>query len=461
MDEDKNINIEEWTASTTDALDLALVNSSKNDETISFEPAFTHLIFGMAEAIYGYKGLSMSLKFDSYTMLPLFSIKWAERKSGVTEDAKSIMLEHLPEGIDQDEAEWNKKRLKELETFEIPGKKLASFYDAEGTEFSIYKSDLSDPKCKELHSRIRVLVFLFVDGGANIDDTDETWEVYFLFQTSPKSGNKSSSDNAFQPCFAGYSTVYKYFSYKDAKQHDANDSKPYTPYTSTRISQFIILPIFQGKRVGQGFYNFLFNQCVADPFATELTVEDPSAAFDDMRDRVDLRRLAVNGTAQDIIDAFVQTKITENVIAESLPETKQDGQQLTLQWIAKKCQENKMEASQFDHCVDMILFYYLGQQKKLSKGKGKGTPKEINLSEKHKFYRLFVKRRVYLKHKDSLLDYSEEEQKSMLQDTFTNLERCFKKIVDTVDFNRPVEKRKAEDENENENDQNGNKKNKV
>lgn len=446
MDESVMKEISEvWSCNSTKSLKLSLVDDSNNEH--DFQPVFTYSIFGDTETVFGYKNLSISLKFDSYSLLPFLSVKWDEKLPiEIEKDPKELLLDVLPKNIDQDETKWMENRKKEHENFTIPGEKMISFNDTEGTEFSVYKSDFKDLKCKTLHSRMEIFVLLFIEAGGYIDDTDEHWEVYILYQTSPK-GGKVEED--FKPVFAGYSTVYKYFWYKDAKQHDCsfNNSDSYMPLVRKRISQFFVLPLYQGKHVGGGFYDALFKVCYADPLVTEVLVEDPSEAFDDMRDRVDLQRLVRNGTAQDIIDTFLRSKPVQNVIldvpaTDKLPD---NSQQISLQWITQTRQKNKMSTRQFDRCLEMILLHYFDSQTKALKGKGKGSVKEVNLADAQKRYRLLVKRRLYLRNRDALDDLPADDRKSKLQETFMSIQDDYRRITEKVDFTIPTEKRKLED----------------
>lgn len=58
-----------------------------------------------------------------------------------------------------------------------------------------------------------------------------------------------------------------------------------------RLSQFIILPPFQRAGHGGRFYDIIFKNARADPQVQEISIEDPSAAFEDLRDRRDLMYL--------------------------------------------------------------------------------------------------------------------------------------------------------------------------
>lgn len=58
-----------------------------------------------------------------------------------------------------------------------------------------------------------------------------------------------------------------------------------------RLSQFVILPPYRRQGHGSRLYNALFDYVLTLPKVVELTIEDPSEAFEDLRDRNDLKRL--------------------------------------------------------------------------------------------------------------------------------------------------------------------------
>jgi histone acetyltransferase 1 len=62
-----------------------------------------------------------------------------------------------------------------------------------------------------------------------------------------------------------------------------------------RLSQFIILPPFQRAGHGGSFYDIICSHERADPYVKEISIEDPSEAFEDLRDKRDLQFLERKG----------------------------------------------------------------------------------------------------------------------------------------------------------------------
>jgi hypothetical protein len=108
------------------------------------------------------------------------------------------------------------------------------------------------------------------------------------------------------PTIAGYATAYPYHFHQSTKgTATSNDTTFYDTVFSAssnttptncrlRISQFLILPPFQRAGHGGKFYDIILKNARADPKVQEISIEDPSAAFEDLRDRRDLMFLEAN-----------------------------------------------------------------------------------------------------------------------------------------------------------------------
>jgi hypothetical protein len=114
------------------------------------------------------------------------------------------------------------------------------------------------------------------------------------------------------PTIAGYATAYTYHFHQITKGSPIlNDTAFYeTVFKSSsttgpidcrlRLSQFLILPPFQRAGHGGKFYDIIFKNAREDPTVQEISIEDPSAAFEDLRDRRDLMFLETNGVFQGV-----------------------------------------------------------------------------------------------------------------------------------------------------------------
>ena len=113
-------------------------------------------------------------------------------------------------------------------------------------------------------------------------------------------GRYEQEPNNEVPTIVGYATAYPYHFHQitsetsksdDTTFHDTVFKSP-SPTIRTqcrlRISQFIILPPFQAAGHGGKFYDIILNNARHDPRVQEISIEDPSNAFEDLRDRRDL-----------------------------------------------------------------------------------------------------------------------------------------------------------------------------
>jgi histone acetyltransferase 1 len=132
--------------------------------------------------------------------------------------------------------------------------------------------------------------------------------VFFVYK---KLAAATSKD---QYLFQGFSTVYDFWMYQPPTPPSSprKSNAPIEPKADdswelpkgdldlanlprrARISQFIILPPFQGKGVGALLYDTIFGHYIADAATKEITVEDPNEDFDLLRDLCDLKYLRKN-----------------------------------------------------------------------------------------------------------------------------------------------------------------------
>ncbi|TQS32086.1 hypothetical protein Golomagni_07608, partial [Golovinomyces magnicellulatus] len=183
-----------------------------------------------------------------------------------------------------------------------PGKLHDTIQGADG-EYEIWKGSLDDPAVKQLNRRVQFLIPLLIEGGSYIDkpSDDESeemtdadrWTLFCLYKKQPSTDDPSKSSYVF----VGYSTLYQFF-------HFAPPSPPASPQSAwemptgdfslstlpcrTRLSQFIILPPFQGKGNGHRLYQSIFQHYLNDKQTLEFPIENPNEAFDDLRDVCDL-----------------------------------------------------------------------------------------------------------------------------------------------------------------------------
>lgn len=369
-----------WTASANEALKLFVTEPSGT--AVNFTPSFTYPIFGDSETIFGFKDLVIFLCFDHYTFMPFLNVKYEKKLNDEVEEPRDVMMKYLPPlTVVKDEIQWVDLIKQEKQDYSIPGVKVGTF-----DEFQVYKINLKDAAGVELHKRIQILVLLFIEAGSFIDFSDELWDLYVVYTT------------AEEPSLVGFCTAYNYWKYPGAEKFDNSVRE-----VRKKISQFIVLPNFQGKSIGSRFYNELYNLWLKDLEVVEIVVEDPNESFDDMRDKSDLSRLKNVVNLQDI-----------NFGKIASPEGKA--------WLHELKVGQKLETRQFNRLVEMVL---LNNYKTFNK---------MSLKQ----IRLFIKQRLYEKNKEALLTLEKPVRLDKLQTAYQALEEDYYRILGGLNLYKRV-----------------------
>jgi histone acetyltransferase 1 len=95
-------NPEDWAVDSNEALELTVLGPLAS-RPLTFHPTFTYPIFGDAETIYGYRGLSVQLSLAAWDFRGYLKVTWDKKidnssETGV-ENVEEIFREHLPEGV--------------------------------------------------------------------------------------------------------------------------------------------------------------------------------------------------------------------------------------------------------------------------------------------------------------------------------------------------------------------------
>lgn len=135
---------------------------------------------------------------------------------------------------------------------------------------------------------------------------------------------------------------------------------------------------------------------------TEITVEDPSEAFDDLRDFRDYARLTSNGTfAQIKLNSSIDPKLSTNKIGVRVPTS----HLLDMPLLKSLRTKNKIAPRQFYRLVEMKIFSEIPKHVR-SAGPARLTQRgrSTNTDDRTFYYwRLLVKQRVYKQNKDVLI----------------------------------------------------------
>ncbi|KAH0603481.1 uncharacterized protein H6S33_007803 [Morchella sextelata] len=404
--------IDEWSVDANEALTLSLHSPSSGEELSTFHPKFTYPIFGESETIFGYRNLNVRLAFAADSMSPCLDVSWDKKKKPVgevvAEDVEAILQEYLPEeAFKSDLKTFQNTLANKTAPFTPPGSLLHTSTHLD-TTYEIWHANLSDPLCQDLLSRIQILILLFIEGGTFITlDDDEwsqkRWDIFFLYAKSPS--NEYS--------FIGYSTVYRYYYFSPSVENLAR----------ARLSQFLILPPYQRQGHGSRFYDALIAHYLEDPATLEITVEDPSESFADLRDLRDLGRLQTGGAFKGLTLTAVSKK------------------DFPLEAVRKAA---KMPERQFARCVEMALLQDLQEKD------GKKSDERKRKDRNWKMFRLVVKGRIYKQNRDTLAQLDRLERIDKLEETYFHVEDEYKRLLESVKNGRAIEDKEGIEKRANE-----------
>ena len=317
-----------------------------------------------------------------------------------------------------------------------------------GQTYEIWKGSLADLAVQQMIKRIQILIPLFIEGGTliNVDDPEwvlERWTVFFLYQK-----NTEASSPISPYTFMGYSTVYRYFFYKaitSSSSPYANKQRIQHPATldfelscqnrasfsslscRSRISQFVILPPFQGRGNGSRFYTAIFDFYSKQPQTIEITVEDPNVDFDDLRDINDIAYLR---TVPEFASLRINTKAnprSKNASSQPIMDSE------VLEQLRLKV---KIAPRQFSRVVEMQLLSLIptGVRQSMIEERPNITGTEL-AAKKHEYYlwQLFVKTRLYKHNKVTLMQLYRAERIDKLEETLGAVEADYARLLRSVD----------------------------
>jgi histone acetyltransferase 1 len=459
LDQEIEAQVNEWSTNSTECFSIQLVKSD-GSEVVTFEPAYTYAIFGEEEAIFGYQGLEINLRFVAHDLSPSLSISHAKvfptQGDVQPTDIKSALKEFLPARALEDDGQHE---VTTGQDWRPPGDKIHS-YEREGKSFEIWSASLADPTAKQLLENMQILAPLFIDGGSMLeleqDWTTARWKLYTLYEVESDVGPNTSPY-----VLAGYSTSYRSFTFPDRSEtditkHDSGLSSPTQslqdllaqPTETTnqftqkpdlpsplelpsreRLSQFLILPPHQSAGHGQALYNAMYKHLTAPEYVVEFTIEDPNEDFDQLRDICDLlrlrqdpkfRALGVQGDAVPADEMSADSEVPTDlivplVVRESLRE------------------QYKLQARQFARLVEIQA---LSQIPLTNRSKARITRKEKSTNKHDKdyfFWRLYTKQRLYVFNRDQISQLEASERVEKLEAALDSVVEGYQEILERIE----------------------------
>lgn len=411
-----------------------------------FQPTFTYPIFGEAEQIFGYKDLEIDLKFAAHDMRPNVKISYAKKFQTVGDtsaiDLIGTLKEYLPPVAFQTDFQQSLQG-ETLRSWTPPGERVQT-YSRNGNDYEIWAASLTDPRMRTLVDNIQIMILMYIEGGTfiNLDDVEWTldrWRVYLSYKKS-----KVPEDSKASPySFLGYSTTYRFYRFQSPTSDQntlPNSLEPFPPTAELsakmlpsrlRISQFLILPDYQRGGHGSALYNAIYDEALADPTITELTVEDPSEEFDKLRDVNDFKTLRPEFEKAGVrinTEPFMKAergRIKQVPTSTLLPRS-------TLKALQ---QRYKIAGRQFARLTELYLLANIGfSHRSLGGGsktalKVKGARASDPDDRSYYWWRILLKQRIFRKNRDVLLQLDFDDRRSKVDDTANGQEDEYEGIL--------------------------------
>ncbi|KAF2456481.1 acyl-CoA N-acyltransferase [Lineolata rhizophorae] len=478
--------LQSYVASANEAIEINLVRPGKSPGSAEyideepFHPNFTYEIFGQDEAIFGYKGLDIKLTFRAYDLRPALEVRFKDKFKPIGEteamDVEGPLRKFLPEsafGKNQAFVEGELVADESVSEWKPPGVQLTS-YRHEGKKYEIWQSNLVDPKARSIFENGKILIPMNIEGGTcqelegeDMDWTLERWKVFFLYEVT--------SSHRAPYVLTGFATSYRIWVFPTPQflsQINANsstgplyptdvyppptapphpssepptfDAVKYSPLKAPsreRISQFVILPPFQGRSHGSRLYNCLMRTFRADPYVVEVTVEDPNENFDDLRDWCDIAYLR---TDPDFAALSVPTELPPDAL-------KPDGPApadliLAPATVDALRRKHRVAPRQFARVAEMHL---LSKIPRLHRSAARISRKEKSSHPMDRvffFWRLLVKTRIYAQNADQMADMEREERLEKVEAAMENVLGEYEEKLEGAERRRTRMRDAGEDE---------------
>lgn len=288
-----------------------------------------------------------------------------------------------------------------------------------------------------------MLASFYIEGGSYIGQIHDSeppefdfsdadrWTLFFLYRKRKSTDDPASSSYTF----VGYATVYRFFYFKLPTTPPASPKGEWElpngdldladlPCRS-RLSQFLILPPFQGKGNGAQLYNAIFEHYHKHEQTHEFTVENPNEAFDDLRDACDLAFLR---TLPEFNALQLDTSVT---IPKSgaIPRLIVGGE--NLEAIRHKA---KIASRQFSRTLEMHLMSQLPESVRPSMALDVEVPASTKQDRrKERLWQLVVKQRLYRHNKDLLSQIELDERIDKIHEALGSVELEYARLLAAYD----------------------------
>ncbi|KAL2888062.1 histone acetyl transferase HAT1 [Ceratocystis lukuohia] len=445
------IDTDEWSTNSTEATTISLVRISSNSPghglsyVASFNPTYTHQLFGEQEQIFGYKGLRMDIQVLDHCPLTRiatkFDRKFPKRGDVEADDIEDIWREVLNEDAFVSEEAFS-NNAKSLEHQSPAGELCRSQKLSPNSNYEVWHGRLSSPAIYGSFSAIDFLSPLLIDGGSTITESPDLpsnhrWRIFSVYRKDESTQDKHS--------LVAYATVYTlyHFSpayrppYTELKQDGSKDSQTEGDEPCTRrIAQFVVLPPFQNQGIGQFLYATIFDYYYNDPSTKRLIVESPSNDFDDLRDVSDLvllhRREKFNSIKIDTsYNPPKQTSKKGKTPGAAVKPSFEKSRMLDMNLLNELQRDLKMPPRQFQRLIEIHLMSQLPPSVRPTIEPIHIKPTAADLHQ-YRLWSLLVKERLVRQHGDALTELEHEERILRLNETLQNVGLDYARLLDRV-----------------------------
>ncbi|KAK1040430.1 histone acetyltransferase 1 [Friedmanniomyces endolithicus] len=429
--------VEDWSTNTNECFTIRLLKGET--VTASFQPSFTYPIFGEEERVFGYKDLSITLSFAAHDLQPRLKIKHGKLFSEgdvKPTDIQEALAEFLPTHAFSDASRESGSEDATAASFQPPGEMIKG-YTSKGRKYEMWCASLTDAAARQILENMEVLIPMFIEGGTMLqlgqDWSTQRWKLFLLYEVDRKSAPDTSRYS-----LVGYGTSYRVFTFPDrtsaieedqglgilngesleallpppdqnSQQPSSKTASPLDLPSRERLSQFLILPPFQGEGHGQHLYNTMYAHLTSPTNIREFTVEDPNEAFVDLRDLCDLLYLRAN------VPEFAALRINTDP-AILTPEKLMPGALIPTDLIVDGAarerirRRTKLQARQFDRLVEKHTLSFISASHR-SRSRLTRKEKSSNADDRaYWFWRLYAKQRLYVHNRDELIQLERAER---------------------------------------------------
>eukprot|EP00127_Corallochytrium_limacisporum_P003586 Clim_evm69s150 gene=Clim_evmTU69s150 len=270
--------LREYVSDMLECTKIKLVDR-EGKELAEFAPEYMHQVFN-EEQVFGYKDLKLCFTYTAGSLDLYVSVDYAEKidqKPFEAEDILKLLRSSLlPEETSfvTSSGEFEAKCMEKQKDFKPHGTLLHK-YDREDKAIEgqmnhceIYTVRPAESAAfRSYLAQMETFALYFIETAAYIDGEDERWNFYVSYRVV--------NDEEYE--LIGYTSTYDFYGYPDGKR--------------VRVAQVVILPPFKGRGHGRELLKCIYTAGESDATVVDVQVEDPSPAYQSLRDALDLERV--------------------------------------------------------------------------------------------------------------------------------------------------------------------------